>query len=656
MLSKLSKSGVPWWLIVLVALGMRLMYQQQTTGSPLFRTFQVDPQWHAEWAEQIVAGQWSEGRPFFRAPLYPFFLAAIRAVSNADFVTARIVQHLLGALSCGLIYSLARKLFDSSVALLAGLMAAGYGPFIYQENELSLPTLEIFLFLLSLLAVWRAAERGSMVWWSLAGLFTGLTCITRPNFLLVIPVVILWGWVGFGFEQWNPFGSAWRKKTALAAAYGFGAVAAILPVTLHNRLMGGEWVLIASQGGVNFFIGNNPQADGRTALAPGAYYPSEAHYVDSVWANSRVMAEQDTGRKMSEKELSDYWYDRAWDYWRAEPWAAFRLTLIKGYYLLNGFEIESERSVYLDALWSPLAKMLIYEGWIAFPGGVVIPLAIVGLFGLVPRSRGWWLLVGCGLAYSASVVAFFVTARHRLPLFPLLIIFAAAMLHRIISMVSQRQWRVLLWPGFGLVLALYLCNTRWFDVRQIDLARQLRVVAYAHLRLGEFAEAVPFYQQALELAPQDFEANYNLGFVLHGLGREAEALLRLQNAHRLLPENVNTLNLLGNVLVALNRPAQAEPLYQQAVTLQPDFPLAYGSWGELLLQQQRFDEALPLLHRAVELRPENGQYWYRLAVTQWRCGAISEAKKSLVKARSLGAQVDDELARALGADEGRSQP
>ena len=43
----------------------------------------------------------------------------------------------------------------------------------------------------------------------------------------------------------------------------------VLPITIRNCAVGGDAVLIASQGGVNFYIGNNPDSDGRTAIVPG---------------------------------------------------------------------------------------------------------------------------------------------------------------------------------------------------------------------------------------------------------------------------------------------------------------------------------------------------------------------------------------------------
>jgi len=57
-----------------------------------------------------------------------------------------------------------------------------------------------------------------------------------------------------------------RYFTVEALLFAAGLVLPIIPVTLHNALVGHDFVPIASQGGVNFYIGNNPVADGYTAI------------------------------------------------------------------------------------------------------------------------------------------------------------------------------------------------------------------------------------------------------------------------------------------------------------------------------------------------------------------------------------------------------
>ena len=60
-------------------------------------------------------------------------------------------------------------------------------------------------------------------------------------------------------------GHWWRRRSAGCRARVLillGAALAIAPVTLRNRVVGGEWVLVTAGGGFNFYIGNHAAADG----------------------------------------------------------------------------------------------------------------------------------------------------------------------------------------------------------------------------------------------------------------------------------------------------------------------------------------------------------------------------------------------------------
>src|SRR5258708_7885864 len=58
--------------------------------------------------------------------------------------------------------------------------------------------------------------------------------------------------------------------------------------------------------------------------------------------------------------------------------------------------------------------------------GVLVPLAVLGVVVTWPMRRQLWILYAMTIAYAASVVFFYVFARYRYPLVPMLILFAAA--------------------------------------------------------------------------------------------------------------------------------------------------------------------------------------------------------------------------------------
>ena len=89
----------------------------------------------------------------------------------------------------------------------------------------------------------------------------GLSAIARPNVLLFGPAIVVWLAIVHRREA--------LRALIYVACVTTGCLLVILPITIRNYVVGKDVALIATQGGVNFYIGNNPQADGRTAIVPG---------------------------------------------------------------------------------------------------------------------------------------------------------------------------------------------------------------------------------------------------------------------------------------------------------------------------------------------------------------------------------------------------
>ena len=298
----------------------------------------------------------------------------------------------------------------------------------------------------------------------------------------------------------------WRQRVRDVFIFTVGVVLPIVPVTMHNRVTGGEWVLISTQGGTNFFIGNNPVADGKTAVAFAPQtWEKHREYVDNVWWASRANAEALSGQQLSDSEVSRFWFKRGFRFWRNQPLAALKLTLRKGYYLLNGFEIESNRSMYLDRLWSPIATILLSseQAIVAYPFGILGPLALIGLC-LRGRGRSLaGLLRWVILCYAVLIVAFFVNGRFRVPLTPLLALFAADAVLRLIDAARAGKYMTLRIGFFVLVGLLVLCNSTLLDVRDIDYVRQAGIIGGAYRESGQVHKALAYLEEAADKASPD---------------------------------------------------------------------------------------------------------------------------------------------------------
>jgi len=592
----LNSPIVAWSVIFALALGVRLLYMYQTSSSPLFNTFQTDTEWHAQWVQNIVSGQFTEQKPFFRAPLYPYFLAGAYKITGDSFAGARLIQHLLGSISCVLVFLLARRVYDSKVALIAGLICAFYGPLVYFENELLIPSLVVFLLLLALCALCSAAAKPTWVRWGVSGLAMGFCAIARPNFLALVPVIVVW-WFWRGKRERTS-----KQFIADAVMFCAGMMLPILPVTLHNRICGHEWVLVSTQGSVNFYIGNNPQNDGKTAVAYGPIAIVDSQrYVDNVWSNSRLVAEQELGGELTESEISKFWFGKSFRFWNESPGQAFVLTLRKAYYYFNGYEIESNRSVYLDSFWSPLSGLLIWTYGLAFPLGVIMPLALVGLF-LPAKDRSlaallrWFLIV-----YSLTVIAFFVTGRFRMPIVPLLIIFAATTCCEIYRIISEKQISRLKVLVPVLLLLLAICNSTFLQVRKVEYSRQAGIIGKAYYQLSQPGLAIDYFLEAIESNPGNFDARLNLGRAFLWLGRYPEAESTFREVVEMAPGVGVAHTDLGLSLHGQGKSEQAKASFIQGIQLEPDQPDAHYHLAMLMMDEGGYEIAWHHLHRAMNL-------------------------------------------------------
>jgi tetratricopeptide (TPR) repeat protein len=602
---------LPWIALFALAVGVRLIFMAQTMSSPFFESFSIDAQWHANWARSISAGRIAQEQPFFRAPLYPIFLALWTNSTDPTFLLARIVQHVLGAAACLGVVRIGMRVYGAAVGWLAGGVCALYAPLWYFENELLIPALVVPLFVFTLLATLRANERSTGGAWLLAGLLLGLCAIARPNFLLLAPVVGVWCLWRAGRGRF-----VWWQALSLTS----GVVMPILPVLWHNVHYGGEWVLIASQGGVNFYIGNNPQADGRTAVAPGEAIPALDDYVDNVMASSRSVAEQDVGQPLGHAAVSRYWFRRAFEFWQQDPGAALTLLMRKLYYLVNGFELESNRSLYIDRDYSSLFEWSVWSRGLTFPAGLLIPLAAVG-FVLPARQRsGANLLRAVALVYAATIVAFFVTGRFRMPLVPVAALFAAQAAVSMWNALRIKRWQPMRFMVVGTALAVALSNSSFLNVTDVDLARRYSLQGTAHVHLGEYAEAALCYAQSLSAdnvrsgGPRSHAMRYadqfNLALCYQRLNQTLVAIEQMKRAVQIHPLAADGHCVLADLYAEQGAAPLAEQHYRQAIYLDPDDTAASVNLADLLLRRHRFKDALEVIRLPLELAPNRPQYHY----------------------------------------------
>ena len=587
-------------LVFILALALRLIYLHGLQTNPTFAQPLMDAAYHDQWARRLAAGDWLGREVFFRAPLYPYCLGGLYAVFGPNPVAVRVVQFVLGALTCALTCLLGWRVAGRAVGLLAGLGAAAYGPLIYFDGELLLPVLETLFGTALVLALAGALESSmsqppvpsaipngrpvpaSRRPWVAAGLLLGLFAITRPNILAFLPVLVVYLVVRLGL----------RRAVAPGAALVVATALVIAPVTIRNAVVGHDRVLISSQGGLNLYIGNNPEADGTSAIVPGTRATWWGGYRDA-----NAIAEREMGRPLKPSEVSAYWTRRTVEFITSEPGGWLRLMGRKAFLFWYGHELGNNAEEYAATWFSPLlAALMGMIGPLRYPFGLLGPLALVGM-GLAAygRERHLTPLILYVLAYSASIIAFFVCARYRIPLVPALLVLAAYGVVSGVKLAREHRLKPLAVAGVAVVALVVLLNTDLYHRGRIDYAKAYLDLGQAYLQAGRLDEAERDMRRAVAA-----------------------------NGERLEPRLA-----LANCLTQARRPAEARQWVEPIVAQQPDRWDALVILADALAAEGHDAAAVPHYERALELDPSGAEAVMRLARSLQRLGRTAEAERVL---------------------------
>jgi Tfp pilus assembly protein PilF len=629
------------WLLALVflaALGMRVGHLRgQWQHNPLFFSPIMDEQKHHEWAQSIAAGQGLPepfaGRPFFRAPLYYYLLAGLYKLVGPNLVVARLAGCVLGAVTCLLIAVLGTALAGSRAGIIAGLLAAVYWPLVVFDAQLLTVGLELFLNILLLIVLLAAARRGSRVLFFVGGIVWGLAALTRPNMLALAPGIVLWLWL---VDKWEyagllrpTRGSAATVRGAAAisrcAAIGlvfFGAAVAILPVTVRNRIVGGEWVLVASSGGVNFYIGNNPQSDGVAAIVPGTRADWDGGYVDT-----HRIPERELGRSLTEREVSDYWYRRAWTWMRSDPAGWLRLLWLKLRLSFSPVEPYNNQPTHFFARLSPLSAVY----WVGFP--VIACLGIAGVVLLGREWRAWTLPLLYGVIYLGTIVAFFTCDRYRLPIVPVLILLAAFGLSRLPELWRARRRGLL--AGYGVVggltgvfLATNPPERASYFRAEAGQAHHCLGVHYAQLSTQQPAaakQAVTHLLAAVRLRPGDTIMQLSVAALLQQAGRADLAEMQLRDVIEREPQNAAARQQYAATVAKAGRLDEAAEQYAKLVELEPEALDTRLQLAFILLKREDYAAALTQFDELLKQQPQHVPTLMNSAAALGRLGRYEEA-------------------------------
>jgi 4-amino-4-deoxy-L-arabinose transferase-like glycosyltransferase len=406
---------MPWLtlaLIMAVGLGLRLLVWQWREFYPLGG----DETEYFNQALTLLRERRYEELILMRPPLYTIFLATAIWLYDSQVQYLRLLQALLSTLTILPIYALSYELFGKQrVALLAALLTALSYTLAFHATELLSETLWLFGMSLAGWLLVRAVGRPSLrssVWHAaLAGLVIGLLALVRSVALPLVALGVLWllitkpSWL----TQPHPTGYPYRWPMLLALV--LTTILVVAPWTIRNYVTYGALIVVDTTGAENLWLDNNPQA--ATPADPLGREAAKRELI--ALGNDRAARQQlATANGTAAITGNPEWFTNK------------ALGELRTFFALQFADDLHER----PEIWVPPAEVAL-RLLLGDTLWLIILLAGVAGWWLVlgsstPLSQRWALIAGLWSLYVLfTTLLFHVELRYRLPLFPMLLPFAA---------------------------------------------------------------------------------------------------------------------------------------------------------------------------------------------------------------------------------------
>ena len=463
--------------IFVLALCLRLLYLADWATTVLYHVPQGDEQNFHNTALALLHG---EAQTFLYQPLYSFYLYAIYSIFGVNHSLVRTLQLLISLIGIIVFYGLGKELAGKACGLVSATLVACYGPLIFFEGHLLAPGLVLPL-LAGVFWAWLVVGRqGSWPWALLSGFLAGLVLMARPNLGLLLPVALVW-------LLYRPLQSADKVKSILAALIGL--MIGLGPAMAHNATETGEFVPVSTAGGISFFLGNNEQASGRFHVPRGLGIDSSSH--DNYRQSLTHIAQNDVGHPLSPAEVSSYWYQKGFEFWKNNPWDALLLCAKKMLLSINSSEMPIHHPFDFGLLIAPSLHF-------SLTFGIVFAFAVLG-FICTQRNHKTWLLVSCFGANIITLIGFYVADRYRITLVSMLIPLAGLGIVRLYR-ISQNAWNRRSWiAATTLLIAFGLSQIPLLspELKNRMVAISLNRMGKATGELGDLDQAQALFQQAI---------------------------------------------------------------------------------------------------------------------------------------------------------------
>lgn len=599
----------PWPLIIfIIAFSIRLFYLSEIKDHPFFTNPQLDSQHYDDWAWGIAQGNWIGGdKVFFASPFYAYFLAISYSIFGHEYLAVKLIQIFSGSVTWVVTYWIGKELFSKKVGIVAALVGAFYSYSIFLDGELLKNSLAAFTTTLAIYTALKAKKKDSAMSWLISGILLGITALNQPNALLFIPLFAVWG------IDW----SRGLKGLLPVSLFVIGSVLAISPATIRNYIVEKDVVLISYNGGINFFQGNNIESDG--GMLTSKLYKLIPQREEG---RTREIPEKALGRELKSSEISQYWFSLGKRFIYETPLAFIKHTIKKLLLFWNWYEVPDNIDYYFFKQFSKILSLPLPSF------GFLAPLALLGLFLSIGEWRRHLLSYGIISVFMVSIVMFYVIGRYRLPIIPLLCIYAGNTLIVMYNRIRERDYKrviliALILTGIGVVSNL--------TILRYPPEHSQKILGNIYMKKEMFREAIQEYGSAIKAFPFDSSLRLSYAGSLEKAGFKEEALdeyKRLLSFQLDISTKAKINSAIGSILLGKGDRVGAIKAYEETLRLDSNLPEVLNNLAWLyFLADKRLGDARAYAEKALSIEPDTPEYMDTLALILMKEGKKKEAAK-----------------------------
>jgi len=561
--------------ILAVAFLLRLLYILEIQDTFFLSYLTDDSKIYNDWAIKMAQdGKWTMNSPFFMAPAYPFFLRIIYGIFGKTLFLVQLLQVIANIATIVFTYLAVRNFSNKKAAIVAAIISAFYTNYIFYSGAILSETLQTFIYSILIYYLTINKKKRSKNYFFYLGLLLGFAAWFRGNILVFAILYSL-----FVLYKFLKYASIRHKLIKDLGMFYAGLILIIVPITIHNIAAGDDFVLLTSNGGINFFIGNNERAVGVFVT------PKEFDFNNDLSGHHYV--EEILKKRLKFSEASTYWYNRGLEYIKKHPGDYLLLELKKLILFFGEGEYPQSSNMNPEYFAKHYSRILDLP---LFGFFFLVFFAVPGIYLSWKKGRKNILLLMFLISFIFGTILFFVNGRYRMAITPLMVLFAAYGIVEIFNLINDRKFELLKVPA--VVLAVFFISYYFLIDRPsftpYDALLHQGNKAYED---EHFEKAIEYYKKSLFY--RDYYMTYvNLGNSYARLKDFRNAVRAYNLAIRRKPDYYLSHFNLGFAYTQMNKWDKAIEEYKITLKYRPDFADAYRNMGIVYYVNEKYEDAL----------------------------------------------------------------